>query len=49
MIYDENIFSYNVWLKAMYGAISGDFSSFNEAWEVIDGYYVPEAQYNEDK
>lgn len=33
----------------MYGAISGDFSHFNQAWDVLDGYYVPEVQYNNEK
>ncbi|KAH1025254.1 hypothetical protein HUJ05_010012 [Dendroctonus ponderosae] len=41
--------NYNLWLKAMYGAISGDFSHFNQAWDVLDGYYVPEVQYNNEK
>ncbi|KAH1025255.1 hypothetical protein HUJ05_010013, partial [Dendroctonus ponderosae] len=46
---DSEAQSYNLWLKAMYGAISGDFSHFNQAWDVLDGYYVPEVQYNNEK
>ncbi|KAJ8980324.1 hypothetical protein NQ317_008032 [Molorchus minor] len=34
-------FSYYIWLEAMYGAISGDFSSFNTAWGVMEKYIIP--------
>ncbi|XP_050297946.1 exoglucanase B-like [Anthonomus grandis grandis] len=46
---DSEALSYNIWLKAMYGGISGDFSAFNEAWNVIENYMIPETQYNTDK
>ncbi|KAJ8961126.1 hypothetical protein NQ318_008803 [Aromia moschata] len=34
-------FSYYIWLEAMYGAISGDFSSFNTAWDITEKYIIP--------
>ncbi|KAF7271070.1 hypothetical protein GWI33_016030 [Rhynchophorus ferrugineus] len=37
-------FSYHVWLEAVYGAITGDFSLFNNAWNLIDSYAVPSLQ-----
>lgn len=30
----------------MYGAISKDFDAFNQAWNVIKQYMIPELQYN---
>lgn len=42
-------YSYNVWLHAMYGGISGDFQPFNNAWSVVENYLIPETQYNSDK
>ncbi|CAG9760507.1 unnamed protein product [Ceutorhynchus assimilis] len=46
---DSEALSYNIWLKAMYGEIAGDFQPFNEAWDVIENYMIPETQYNEDR
>lgn len=43
------IFSYNIWLHAMYGEIADDFAPFNQAWTVIENYLIPQAQYNQDK
>ncbi|XP_019757837.1 exoglucanase B [Dendroctonus ponderosae] len=37
-------YSYYVWLEAMYGAIEGDFSSFNSAWESMEKYTIPTLQ-----
>lgn len=34
-------YSYFIYLEAMYGAISGDFSSFNSAWEIMEKYTIP--------
>ena len=34
-------YSYYIWLEAMKGAISGDFSSFNKAWEIMEKYMIP--------
>ncbi|KAG5887105.1 hypothetical protein JTB14_000738 [Gonioctena quinquepunctata] len=34
-------FSYYVWLEAMYGAISEDFSTFNGAWDIMEKYIIP--------
>ncbi|XP_030746518.1 uncharacterized protein LOC115875238 [Sitophilus oryzae] len=37
-------FSYHIWLEAMYGAIQGDFSSFNSAWDTLEKYAIPALQ-----
>ncbi|XP_076264544.1 exoglucanase B-like [Rhynchophorus ferrugineus] len=37
-------FSYHVWLEAMHGAITGDFSSFNSAWGILEQYAIPALQ-----
>ncbi|KAJ8976079.1 hypothetical protein NQ317_002192 [Molorchus minor] len=34
-------FSYYIWLEAMYGAVSGDFSSFVTAWDITEKYIIP--------
>ncbi|KAJ8943990.1 hypothetical protein NQ314_009573 [Rhamnusium bicolor] len=34
-------YSYYIWLEAMHGAISGDFSSFNTAWDITEKYIIP--------
>jgi hypothetical protein len=34
-------FSYFVWLEAMYGKFSGDFSKVNDAWSTIEQYAIP--------
>lgn len=33
----------------MYGAMSNDFDAFNQAWNVIEQYMIPESQYNIDR
>lgn len=33
--------SYYLWLEAMYGKFTGDFSSFNEAWDIVETYMIP--------
>lgn len=33
--------SYYVWLEAMNGKFSGDFSGLSEAWRVIENYFIP--------
>lgn len=42
-------FSYNVYLKAIYGAVSGDFEPFNNAWNMIEQFMIPELQENTDR
>lgn len=37
-------FSYYVWLEAMYGAIQGDFNPFNQAWNILEQYAIPQLQ-----
>jgi hypothetical protein len=34
-------FSYYLWLEAMYGKFSGDFSSFETAWDTTEEYIIP--------
>ncbi|OYO67608.1 exoglucanase, partial [Lachnotalea glycerini] len=34
-------FSYYLWLEAMYGKFSGDFSSFEDAWDITEKYIIP--------
>ncbi|XP_060521828.1 exoglucanase B-like [Cylas formicarius] len=43
---DSEAYSYYIWLEAMYGAIQGDFSSFNKAWETMETYQIPTLQPN---
>lgn len=33
--------SYYVWLEAMKGKFSGDFSGVTKAWDIIEKYYIP--------
>lgn len=33
--------SYYLWLEAMYGKFTGDFSYFDTAWETIETYMIP--------
>lgn len=33
--------SYYVWLEAMNGKFTGNFSGLEEAWDVIEDYYIP--------
>lgn len=33
--------SYYMWLEAMYGKFTGDFSGFEEAWDVTEKYMIP--------
>ncbi|MGW7309892.1 glycoside hydrolase family 48 protein [Streptomyces sp. NPDC054835] len=34
-------YSYLVWLQAMYGKITGDWSAFNGAWDTLERYMIP--------
>ncbi|XP_066139275.1 exoglucanase B-like [Euwallacea fornicatus] len=37
-------YSYYLWLEALNGYITGDFSSFNEAWKNLETYIIPTYQ-----
>ncbi len=37
-------FSYYIWLEAMYGKLSGDWSSYNTAWDITERYAIPSSQ-----
>lgn len=37
-------FSYYMWLEAMYGKFTGDFSSYKTAWDKAETYIIPTAQ-----
>lgn len=37
-------FSYYMWLEAMYGKFTGDFSSFETAWDKTEQYMIPSAK-----
>ncbi len=37
-------FSYYMWLEAMYGKFTGDFSSYKTAWDKAEAYIIPSAQ-----
>nr|QIN90906.1 cellobiohydrolase [uncultured bacterium] len=34
-------FSYYLWLEAMYGKVTGDWSKFNNAWNTLEKYIIP--------
>ncbi|MGP3775222.1 glycoside hydrolase family 48 protein [Streptomyces sp. SDT5-1] len=34
-------YSYLLWLQAMYGKVSGDWSKFNGAWDIMEKYMIP--------
>ncbi|MHC5262252.1 glycoside hydrolase family 48 protein [Streptomyces sp. UC4497] len=34
-------YSYLLWLQAMYGKVSGDWTKFNGAWEIMEKYMIP--------
>lgn len=34
-------YSYLIWLQAMYGKVSGDWSKFNSAWDTMEKYMIP--------
>lgn len=34
-------YSYLIWLQAMYGKITGDWSKFNGAWDIMEKYMIP--------
>ena len=36
--------SYYMWLEAMYGKFTGDFSGFEEAWRVTETYMIPSSE-----
>jgi len=36
-------YSYLIWLQAMYGKVTGDWSRFNDAWTLTERYIIPTA------
>ncbi|MFE2581773.1 glycoside hydrolase family 48 protein [Streptomyces sp. NPDC059378] len=34
-------YSYLLWLQAMYGKVSGDWTKFNGAWDLMEKYMIP--------
>ncbi|MFV0132717.1 glycoside hydrolase family 48 protein [Streptomyces sp. HMX87] len=34
-------YSYLIWLQAMYGKVTGDWTKFNSAWELMEKYMIP--------
>lgn len=34
-------YSYLLWLQAMYGKVTGDWSRFNGAWEIMEKFMIP--------
>lgn len=34
-------YSYLIWLQAMYGKVTGDWSKFNNAWGIMEKYMIP--------
>ncbi|MEU0432505.1 glycoside hydrolase family 48 protein [Streptomyces sp. NPDC006290] len=34
-------YSYLIWLQAMYGKVTGDWSKFNAAWSTMETYMIP--------
>ncbi|WP_030983922.1 glycoside hydrolase family 48 protein [Streptomyces sp. NRRL WC-3744] len=34
-------YSYLLWLQAMYGKVTGDWSKFNGAWDIMEKYMIP--------
>lgn len=34
-------YSYLIWLQAMYGKVTGDWSKFNAAWTTMETYMIP--------
>ncbi|MEU1040414.1 glycoside hydrolase family 48 protein [Streptomyces sp. NPDC005907] len=34
-------YSYLIWLQAMYGKVTGDWSRFNAAWKTMETYMIP--------
>ncbi|MFE3186023.1 glycoside hydrolase family 48 protein [Streptomyces violascens] len=34
-------YSYLIWLQAMYGKVTGDWSKFNGAWSLMEKYMIP--------
>jgi hypothetical protein len=39
-------YSYYIWLEALNGYVTGDFSSFNAAWQNMEEYIIPKLQPN---
>jgi hypothetical protein len=37
-------YSYYIWLEAMHGGITKDFSTFNKAWEIMEKHIIPSHQ-----
>ncbi|KAL1517943.1 hypothetical protein ABEB36_001639 [Hypothenemus hampei] len=46
---DSEAFSYNVYLQAVYGALTGDFQPFNKAWDMIEQHMIPKLQINAER
>jgi hypothetical protein len=38
-------FSFYVWLEAMYGRVTGDWSRFNTAWTTLETFIIPSSQF----
>ncbi|MFR9727488.1 glycoside hydrolase family 48 protein [Streptomyces sp. MS19] len=36
-------YSYLIWLEAQYGRVTGDWGPFNDAWDVMEEFMIPEA------
>ena len=34
-------YSYLLWLQAMYGKVTGDWTKFNAAWDIMEKYMIP--------
>ncbi|MGW1023847.1 glycoside hydrolase family 48 protein [Streptomyces sp. NPDC002577] len=34
-------YSYLIWLQAMYGKVTGDWTKFNGAWDIMEKYMIP--------
>ncbi|MEU1800591.1 glycoside hydrolase family 48 protein [Streptomyces sp. NPDC019937] len=34
-------YSYLIWLQAMYGKVTGDWTKFNSAWDTMEKYMIP--------
>ncbi|XP_060536285.1 exoglucanase B-like [Cylas formicarius] len=41
---DSEALSYFIWLQATYGGVTGDFSPFNNAWQMVEDTLVPKLQ-----
>lgn len=41
-------YSYWIWMEAVHGGLSGNFSEFNEAWKNMETYIIPKLQQGND-